>query len=65
MSEETERLRKRIRVETTVIRMSTLAGLLFSAWTLFHFVTQALSGLARFVPWMPEKKHDECHPRVC
>ncbi len=50
MFKENERLRRRIQIETAVIRLSTLAALLFAAWILFHFVTLALAGLAQLVP---------------
>ncbi len=50
MSEEMKRLRKRMQIETAMIKLSSLVALLFSAWILYHFVTQALSGLNQLIP---------------
>ncbi len=50
MFEETRRIQKRQQIETAVIKVSGFAALLFSAWVLYHFVTQALSGLAQLMP---------------
>ncbi len=50
MNEETKRLQKQLQIETTMIKLSSLVALLFSAWILYHFVTLALSGLNQLIP---------------
>ena len=50
MFEKNHRLKKSRQIETTVIHLSSLAALLFSAWILYRFVTLALTGLSQLIP---------------